>query len=409
MAPRLKILFVCPFVPWPTSDGGRTRVYQLMKGAATQHQVELLSLGDTDQTSAPAAELRGQGFDVEIVGHRQPRGLAALSALVHGTSVYQRVFASRGFARALAARLRRVRYDIVQCEYAYMGQYVQSQQGPAWVLDEHNLEFRITQSAAVAAARFRDIGYRIYAAREWRLRQQEELAVCRQVDWVLTVSERDRQELQAGVPKAPVTVIPNGVDLDHFSPDGTNPSSDYPEIVFVGDLRYRPNRDGVDWFCREVWPLIRTQLPNLVLTVVGRADGVTRTLVRYPGVTVTDWVPDTRPYVRRATVSVVPLRSGSGTRFKILEGLAMGAAIVSTTAGQEGLHVESGRHLLTADTPADFAAAVIRLVRDPGQRRQLGRAGRQLVEEHYGWPRISQELEGVYRAVTRRPSKAPAS
>jgi glycosyltransferase involved in cell wall biosynthesis len=207
----------------------------------------------------------------------------------------------------------------------------------------------------------------------------------------------------------PVTVVPNGVDVNHFSPNGTSLSSDCPEIVFVGDLRYRPNSDGVAWFCREVLPLIRSLLPNLVFTVVGRAEGMRRALARYAGVTVTGWVPDTRPYVRRATVSVVPLRSGSGTRFKILEGLAMGAAVVSTTAGQEGLEVESGRHLLIADTQADFASAVMRLVGDSGERRRLGMAGRQLVEARYGWPRISQELEGVYQAVTRQPAQDPES
>jgi glycosyltransferase involved in cell wall biosynthesis len=306
----------------------------------------------------------------------------------------------------LAARLRRVRYDIVQCEYAYMGQYVRRQQGTAWVLDEHNLEFRITQSAAAAAARYRDLGYRIYAAREWKLRRQEEFATCRQFDWVLTVSERDRQELQVGAPMVPVSVVPNGVDLDHFSPDGMTPASDNAEVVFVGDLRYRPNSDGVDWFCREVWPLIRRQLPNLRFTVVGRADRMMRALARYPGVTVTDWVPDTRPYVHRATVSVVPLRSGSGTRFKILEGLAMGAAMVSTTAGQEGLDVISGRDLLTADMPTDFANSVIRLLKDPAERGRLGSAGRRFVEAHYGWPRISEELERVYQAVARRCAQA---
>jgi glycosyltransferase involved in cell wall biosynthesis len=213
---------------------------------------------------------------------------------------------------------------------------------------------------------------------------------------VLTTSEHDRRTLRELVPGLHASVVPNGVDIDAFSPRPADDSGP-PMAVFVGKMDYRPNFEGVQWFCEEILPCIRAEVPDFEFTIVG-ADPprAVRSLAGLPGVEVTGFVDDARPYVLRATVVVVPLRAGSGTRLKLLEAFAAGRATVSTTLGREGIDAEDERHLLTADEPEDFARQVVRLLGDPGLRRGLARHARDLVEERYSWSSVSARLEGLY-------------
>jgi sugar transferase (PEP-CTERM/EpsH1 system associated) len=397
----VRILLLSPYVPFPPEDGGRVRIYQLLKGLAFSHDVELLALmEETDAESAGVGGLRTSGFAVEGVPHRATQIRAAVRAARGRTSLYQARCHSPGFARALEERLSREHYDIVQCEFAYMAQYHRtSARGPRWVLDEHNLEYRLNATLLTTQSGARGIAYRAYARRELELRRHEELSACRLMDHVLTVSEEDRQALRSELPVLEATVVPNGVDLQHYSPS----ASDDPEqasAVFVGKMDYRPNVDAVRWFCAEVLPRVRAAVPHFVFTIVGpRPTSAVRELARLPGVRVTGRVADTRPYVRDAAVAVVPIRAGSGTRLKILEALAMGRAVVSTTLGCEGLDTVDGAHLVVADSPRDFADQVIRLLRHGGERARLGRAGRRLMEERYGWAAAVTRLGAVYEQL----------
>jgi glycosyltransferase involved in cell wall biosynthesis len=194
-------------------------------------------------------------------------------------------------------------------------------------------------------------------------------------------------------------VVPNGVDVDRF-PFLDVDSAEPDHVVFVGTYRYVPNVDAVHWFVRDIWPRIRAARPTARCTLVGMdpPPSVHR-LAQVPGINVVGTVPDVQPWLARATVVVVPLRSGSGTRFKILEAFAAGRPVVSTRIGAEGLAVEDGIHLLLADDPASFAEAAIQLLADPERRWSLARAARELVEREYAWPRIGEKLLAVYRLL----------
>jgi polysaccharide biosynthesis protein PslH len=241
------------------------------------------------------------------------------------------------------------------------------------------------------------LAYRAYAHRELKLRRREELRACHRMDRVLTVSEEDRRALRTELPGLEAAVVPNGVDLERFSPAGEPKGA---SAVFVGKMDYRPNVDAVRWFCAEVLPRVRAAVPGFVFTVVGsRPVSAVRELGRLPGVRVTGRVAETRPYVRDAAIAVVPLRAGSGTRLKILEALAMGRPVVSTTLGCEGLDTVDGAHLAVADSPEGFAERVVRLLRHDGERARLGRHGRQLVAERYGWTASVARLEATYEEL----------
>jgi glycosyltransferase involved in cell wall biosynthesis len=217
----------------------------------------------------------------------------------------------------------------------------------------------------------------------------------RRFDGVLAVSEADREtfaRLYPGVDLETMSVVRTGVDTEFFSPAPSPAAS--TELVFTGSMDWLPNEDGVVWFCRDVLPEIQRAVPGVTLTIVGRTPSpAVMRLADIAGIRVTGRVDDVRPYMSEAAVFVVPLRVGGGTRLKIFEAMAMAKAVVSTTIGAEGLPVTHDRDILLADDPGSFARAVTRLLRSVDERRQLERAARALVAQHYDWSAVSRDLE----------------
>lgn len=404
----MRILLLSPFVPFPPRDGGRIRIHELLRGLSEHHEVEVLALADPDGDDLDGVnDLRRQGYAIGAVRHRRRKGRAALRSL-GGGSVNAHLVCSRELATRLSQRLSIDRFQTVQCEYADMGAYRVGRTGPPWVLDAHNVEFAVNASLGDTTAGLRRLPYRAYAQREAARRRGEEIGTWRRMDHVVTVSEVDRTTVRELAPGVPTTVVPNGVDLDRVRPPGSQPTP--PErsgAVFVGKMDYRPNVDAVEWFVGEVLPRIRIELPEFELTVVGAPVApAVRALGRSPWVRVTGPVADPLPFLHRAAVAVVPVRARSGSRLKVLEALAAGTPVVSTPAGAEGLDVTDGEHLLLAEDPAAFAAAVVRLSRDGGQRRRLTTAGRQRVEARYGWGPAVEALRAVHERVVAEPSRA---
>jgi len=232
--------------------------------------------------------------------------------------------------------------------------------------------------------------------------RRAERAAVRSAAHVIAVSPADAAVLrdEFGAPR--VSVIETGVDTDYFRP--TDPGLREPDhVVFVGSMDWLPNEDAVRWFVEEILARIRTRRPAARLTIVGRdPPAAVRALGNGGrGVTVTGRVPDVRTWLARASAVVVPLRIGSGTRLKIFEAMACGAAVVSTTIGAEGLAVTPGRDILLADAPEQFAAAVVELLEDPARARALGERARRLVEERFDWSGVAQRFAEVCGAVVR--------
>jgi glycosyltransferase involved in cell wall biosynthesis len=208
-----------------------------------------------------------------------------------------------------------------------------------------------------------------------------------------------REEEMAGqvAPHTPTAVVPNGVDTEYFTPDSGEIES--RTIVFNGVLDYRPNLDAAIFLADEVLPRVQETHPDAQVVIVGRGGPDELAQVRGPNVRATGEVPDVRPYLARAEVVAVPILAGSGTRFKVVEGLAMSKPMVSTAVGCEGIGVEHGRHLLIADTPEEFASAIVRLFDDAALARSLGQAGRMFVEREFSWARAGERLQALYDIV----------
>ena len=246
---------------------------------------------------------------------------------------------------------------------------------------------------------------RLYNWMEYTKFRREEQDCWHKADACILTSEREQQILNAQMPRKPTHVAPNGVDIDYFRPSAA--SVDPNSLVFTGLISYRPNTDAVLFFVNEVLPHIVKARPETVFSIVGMGppDEVTR-LVGL-NVKVTGEVPDVRPYIEKASIFVVPLRMGSGTRLKVLEGLAMGKPMVSTRLGCEGIEVQDEEHLLMADDPQAFARAVIRLMDDRELALRLGTAGRTLVESRYSWESIVETMEQFHFRLTAGKAAQP--
>ena len=217
-----------------------------------------------------------------------------------------------------------------------------------------------------------------------------------EADLVWTVSEKERQELLAHVADLPVYLAPGGVDCDTIQP---LPPSDYAgqEILFVGSLQYLPNVDGAQFMANEVMPEILKRCPDAVLQVVGRGpDERTLRLDSPPSFNIVGEVDDLTPWYRRCKLSLVPLRSGGGTRLKILESMAYGRPVVSTSIGAEGIDVSHGKNILIADTPQELAEAIALILNQPDRALSIAEEGRRLVEERYSWKSIADILYRQY-------------
>jgi glycosyltransferase involved in cell wall biosynthesis len=226
-----------------------------------------------------------------------------------------------------------------------------------------------------------------------------ESGLCRDVAHVLACSEADAAKLKELRHKTPITVIPNAIHVNTYQQDVDQPIADipHPALVFTGKMDFRPNIDAALWLADEIFPAIRMSHPKAHLTIVGQKPHARlNSLKGREGITLTGYVPDVKPYLNAADVYVAPLRMGSGTRFKLLEAMAMGKAIVSTRLGAEGLSVENGREMWLADTTSDFAMAVNILLGDKDKRRKMGEKSRAAVSGTYDWDAIIPKLEAVF-------------
>ncbi len=287
------------------------------------------------------------------------------------------------------------RFDIVQAEFLATGHFAVSLLGPIRVLDMHNVES--TYVWRLLRRKRPGLGSLLTLSDAVKLSRYQQRIVSR-FDRCLAVSDVDARQLAGCAPGAAVTVVPNGVAPEFFHP--MEAPEDPAGLVFTASFTYAPNVDAMVFFCREVLPQIRAVVPGARLTIAGREPPPEVTaLAALGGIEVTGTVPDMRPYLARAAVVVVPLRLGSGTRIKILEAMAMGKAVVSTSAGAEGLDIRPGHDVEIADGVEEFTRRTVDLLGDAARRRCLGDNARQTVMTRYTWPQIAVRLDAVYHEM----------
>jgi len=289
------------------------------------------------------------------------------------------------------------KFDIVQIQQFYMAQYLPDRPNCPTILDVDNLWSKLSRRL-VEISPERRLTRRIQAVIDQHKVYAYEKSALKKFDACLAVCHEDETYIRKLAPRTITAIVPNGVDTTYYVPQfGVGGER---TILFTGAMAWSPNIDAVKFLVSDILPIVRQYDPSVTLQIVGRnPTSDVRELAQAPWITVTGFVEDIRPYLAASTVYVVPLRAGAGTRLKILEALAMGKAVVSTSLGAEGLEVTDGKNILIADEPGEIAAQIIALLRNQSLREELGRNGRQLVESHYDWSAIASKLGAVYSAV----------
>ncbi len=394
----MKLLVVTRGAPALTTGFPKRNAY-LLQELCEAHQVTLLIVTDDPEGAAREVAPLAAGLEaVRIIAaphNRYKRLLQVASIPLRQPSVTLR-FSPPAAGRAIRALLASERFDAVIFQSVTIAHH-RLAAGTRIVVDEHNLEYELMErSAAQAKSVWRRLHYSLEAATLKRV----ELELLARAGLISVTSERERLLLMKTLPAARVMVTPNGVDTQLFTPDPERPEA-RGRVIFTGSMDYHPNEQAAHYFAEAIWPRVRAEAPDATWYLVGaRPPASFERLAALPGVTVTGAVPATQPYLAEAAVAVAPLLVGSGTRLKILEALAMGKAVVTTSLGCEGLDVVSGEHLLVEDDPGAFATAVARLLRDDALRARLGAAGRALVERAYSWQRSKRLfIQAVERYV----------
>ncbi len=308
-----------------------------------------------------------------------------------------------GVAESLRDLAESNAYDVIICDFLTPVGVIPWDSSCPKIVFTHNVEAMIWQRHYQVA---RNPLWKAACWREYRAMSRLERRYLDRADHVLTVSDADRDVFARFLAPSKITVIPTGVDVEYFR---VEPGNEQPyTLVFTGAMDWMANEDAICYFADEILPRVHEQLPETVLWVVGRNPSfrVRSLAAKKNGVKVTGEVEDVRPYVRDASVYIVPLRVGGGTRLKIFEALAMGKAVVSTPIGAEGLPVRDGENILLADEKQDFAQKIVSLLRDPGTRNRLGQAGRRLVESEHSWRSVAERFDSMLLRVVTSPHEA---
>lgn len=404
----MKVLFLSQIVPYPPHGGVLQRGYNILRELGRGATVHLLAFVHPDvlPTESAVEESRRalQAFceRVEYFPLWAKASARNRAAAVAASACSNKPFSviahhSQAFRQGVARACETVPFDIVHVDTIALSQFIHPRPALPAVLTHHNVESMLMERRAQVESR-RLIG--CYFRRESvKLRSYEE-TVCPQFDMNIVMSPQDGDALTARMPELRTAVVPNGVDVDYFTPD---PTQETPALIYAGGMNMFANRDAVMHFLRDIWPAIRRESPQARFFAVGQQPPpeLLALAARDPHIVVTGYVEDVRPLVRQAAVYVVPLRVGGGTRLKVLDAMAAGKAIVSTSIGCEGIDVCPGRHLEIADTPATFVAKTVQLMRDRAARLTLGRAARELVEQRYAWPVVGNQLLDAYQGAIR--------
>src|SRR5918911_2970553 len=373
---NMKILWLKTELLHPVDKGGKIRTYQMLRELKREHTVTYLTLDDGSAGTDAVERSKEYCHELVRVPHSNARKFTAhfyrelALNLVSSLPYFMKKYESREMRREIEERVPSGRFDVLVCDFLAPSINVPRKPACPTVLFQHNVEAMIWRRHYEVQ---QNPVKRAYLYGQWRKARAYERAACRRFDCVVAVSREDAQLMQRDYGLENVADVPTGVDTLFFRPSGREKLEPY-NLVFTGSMDWLPNEDAIRFFTERVLPLIRERVPQVTLTVVGRDPfpGLVELSRRDPSVIVTGRVEDVRPYMERAAAYVVPLRIGGGTRLKIYEAMAMEKGVGSTSVGAEGLPVRDGSELLLADTPEEFADAVVRVLTDHRLAERLG-------------------------------------
>ncbi len=394
----MNILYLCHRFPYPPKRGGKIRPFNMIRHLhAAGHHVHVASLARSEAEAREGEGIAGHcaGFDVAVVSEpmQWARMIVRLPVPQPSSMGY---FRSSALAGAVRRRLAERRWDLIFVHCSSVAPYVAGVQGVPKILDFGDMDSQKWLEYANYKPFPLSLGYRL----EGQKMLAAEKRLARRFDLCTATTRAEWQTLEDYGTGAATDWFPNGVDAEYFSP--TDGQYDADTVSFIGRMDYYPNQECMARFCAQVWPILKGRRPGMKLLIVGADPSPEMTaLGSLPGVTVTGSVPDVRPFIRGSAVMVAPLAIARGTQNKILEAMAMGVPVVTSTAAAGGVDAEPERHFLVADAPQAVADAVLRIVQNPQERARLATAGRERMLTRHAWAHSMRRLDGIIERCHR--------
>jgi len=391
----MKIFFACHRFPFPPNRGGKIRPFNMIRHLSQKHEVVVASLAHTQQELDEGEELKKYCTEIyaEVVPEKS-RWLQTIRALPSRTPSSVAYFRSRRLHKRIKEAARKMSFDVVMVHCAFAAQY--GLEVPA--------KFRLLDFGDLDSGKWLDYSHWKSFPLSWgyyleghKLRRYER-QMAASFDYCTLTTRGELEEFKKLDLDRPNTVIPNGVDGGYFHPSH-DPLQTRPVVIFLGRMDYYPNVDGVLYFIERILPSIQAAVPNLEFRIIGsNPTPAVQRLRNIPGVVVTGHVADVRPYLSDALVSVAPLRLARGTQNKILESMALGVPVIATPQAAKGIEATAGEHLFTAESPEEFSALLLRLLKDEESRRRISRAGRCHIASSHAWTRSMSILDDLLMA-----------
>lgn len=408
----MKILVVYPYIPYPLNRGAYHRAFHLLKGLAVDHEVDLFALSENGEGMEHKPVFEEFCRSVRVVPFAHPawqklfpgRLLNRLPATIAHWSLPM-------VAKELSHILATGNYGAVHIYDIVLAQYfLDHPTGCPLIVDRTrvDLQYQLMEHKRMNfSLKTRVLNYE-NLLKLWAYEKKVARGVAREVVCGPDDDDFVKKYISRSVP---VTVIPNGVDVDYFRPSASSaPRQEKPTLLFCGAMDYNPNVDALRWYFQDIHADLKKQIPDLQLLIVGKDPAPeVKAYAERPGVTVTGGVPDVRPYYRQAWMQMVPLRIGGGTRLKIVESLAMGTPVVSTTIGAQGLDLGHDFDILLADTAEAFVRETTRALREAQLRCRLEGQGIATVNSRLSWPKLARDLSQIYSNLSAPPPKRSQS
>lgn len=383
-------------MPYPVHGGFQLRLFNLLMRIKQHHDVAIACHVWTEQDVEGAAWLSNHGIRTITAPLAAMTWRHVLPSIIgyflRGQPPEVAQFQSQELRQAIESE----QVDILQIEESILAPYYNLKPTAKKIITFHNIHYVQEQRIADISPRLGERAWRQLNA--WAMRRFEP-RICRKFDRRIVVSPEDRMALEDAGNTLPVDILPNGVDTDLLRP--LPMPAVRRSLIFVGTLIYRPCADGAIWMIKEVMPRLRARFPDLEFWVVGRSPPAELIALSGDGIYVTGTVPNVEPYYARAAIACVPLRAGGGSRLKILEAMALGRPVVSTTVGAEGLDVTHGEDILIADDAHAFAESIAGLLESEARSMAMSANARRLVQQRYDWADIASRQLEIYEELAR--------
>lgn len=399
----MKILQVCHKPPFPSIDGGCIAINSITQGLLRAgHGVKVVAINTPKHPLIDTPEFREYASQTDFKSVFVDTSLnnwAALRSLLMRTSYHIDRFVSKQFSQLLSSILIQEDFDVILLESLFVAPYIsviRKYSKAKIVIRLHNIEHKVWERLVQNETH---ILRKMVLRKMTRYLRHYESRILSKVDGFMTISEVDYQYFHALYPQVKGITIPFGLDIEKYESDEEYFPSDKPELFHVGSMNWLPNREGIEWFLEEVWPQVLQAYPEVTFTIAGRDMPTEFKVLASDNLKILGEIDDAKAFMLSKDIMIVPILSGSGVRIKIIEGMALGKTIITTTIGAEGLDIADGQNIFIADTPEDFVSIIGKCVQTPDLCSIIGENAMNFVILHHNNELITQKIIDFFKEL----------